>query len=153
GRLGQSQFEGMMRAESARGLRSLREINAEGRGFPLNRDYLYGSYFFLFLRERYGESSVVRFIESYSGNLLPFKVYSNPIAVTGKPMDALWLEYQDWLRARFAAQAPRQAEGETLMRAFSISSPVMTPDGARWYVQADGYTKPQIVRQAPGEAP
>jgi len=51
GRLGQSHFEGMMRAESARGLRSLAEVNAEGRGFPLNRDYLYGSYFFLFLAE------------------------------------------------------------------------------------------------------
>src|SRR5439155_13804122 len=33
GRLGQSQFEGMMRAEAARGLRSLRELNADGRGF------------------------------------------------------------------------------------------------------------------------
>src|SRR5688572_22868092 len=48
GRLGQSQFEGMMRAEVARGPRSLREINADGRGFPLNRNYLYGSYFFAF---------------------------------------------------------------------------------------------------------
>ena len=153
GRLGNTQFEGMMRAEVARGLRSLREINGEGRGFPLNRDYLYGSYFFAFLRERYGESAVVRFIEGYSGNLLPFKVYSNPVAVTGKPMDVLWVEYQDWLRARFAPQAASPAEGEVLLRAFSISSPVLTPDGARWYVQADGYTRPRIVRQAPGEAP
>jgi len=40
GRLGQSFFEGMMRAEVDRGLRSLREIHADGRGFPLNRDYL-----------------------------------------------------------------------------------------------------------------
>jgi len=43
GRLGQSQFEGMMRAEAARGFLTLREVNADGRGFPLNRDYLYGS--------------------------------------------------------------------------------------------------------------
>ena len=45
GRLGQSAFEGMMRAEVARGPISLREIHADGRGFPHNRDYLYGSYF------------------------------------------------------------------------------------------------------------
>ena len=42
GRLGQAAFEGTMRAEASRGFRSLREINAGGRGFPLNREYLYG---------------------------------------------------------------------------------------------------------------
>src|SRR3989454_1307414 len=63
GRLGQSHFEGMMRAESARGLRSLGEVNAEGRGFPLNRDYLYGSYFFFFLAERYGPDAIPKYVE------------------------------------------------------------------------------------------
>src|SRR5216110_2679193 len=33
GRLGNTFFEGEMRAEVARGLRSLEEVNAEGRGF------------------------------------------------------------------------------------------------------------------------
>src|SRR5204863_6197046 len=132
GRLGNTQFEGMMRAEVARGLRSLREVHAEGRGFPLNRDYLYGSYFFAFLRERYGDGAVRSFIDSYSVNLVPFRVYTNPVALTGKPMDALWLDYQDWLRARFAPQ-PQPVQGELLARAFTISSPVLGPDGTRWY--------------------
>jgi hypothetical protein len=153
GRLGHSHFEGMMRAEVARGLRSLREVNAEGRGFPLNRDYLYGSYFFAFLRERYGEDAISRFVENYSWNMLPFKVYSNPVALTGKPMDALWLDYQDWLRARFPSAPASPVQGDVLLRAFSLSSPVLTPGGARWYVQADGYTKPKLMRQAAGEAP
>src|SRR2546423_6559120 len=74
GRLENTTFEGMMRAEAARGFRSLSEVNADGRGFPLNRNYLYGSYFFLFLRERYGADAPVRFIENYSKNLIPFKV-------------------------------------------------------------------------------
>ena len=64
GRLGNTHFEGMMRAEAARGLRSLAEVNADGRGFPLNRAYLYGSYFFAFLRERYGETAIYDFIET-----------------------------------------------------------------------------------------
>ena len=38
-------------------------------------------------------------VETYSGNIIPFKVESNPVQTTGKAMDALWLEYQDWLRA------------------------------------------------------
>ena len=61
GRLGNSQFEAMMRAEAGRGFRSLHEINAGGRGFPLNRDYLYGGYFFAFLQERYGDKAVANF--------------------------------------------------------------------------------------------
>jgi hypothetical protein len=155
GRLGQSQFEGMMRAEVAHGLISLREMHAGGRGFPHNRDYLYGSYFFLFLEERYGPKAIAGFIENYSDNFMPYRVDSNPVPVTGKTMGVLWLEYQDWLRARFTAKAaetgkPSGGEGEIVARAYSLSSPVLTHDSARWYVRSDGYTRPSLVRQANG---
>jgi hypothetical protein len=159
GRLGQSQFEGEMRAETARGLRSVYEVNAEGRGFPLNRDYLYGGYFFAFLAERYGPDAVARYVENYSDDWVPFRVHSNPRAITGKPMDALWIEYHDWLRARFAkpAAAPGtaamnvpDASGDVLERAWSITSPALGPNGDRWYVRADGYTLPKLVRAERG---
>ena len=153
GRLGNSYFDGMMRAEVARGLRSLREVNAEGRGFPLNRDYLYGSYFFAFLRERYGESVLRRFIDHYSGNVVPFKVQSNAAAVTGKAMDGLWVDYHRWLRERFAGPEDESLAGEPLVQAFSLSSPVLEANGTRWYVQADGYTRPKLMRQVPDEPP
>jgi hypothetical protein len=152
GRLGQSQFEGMMRAEADRGLRSLREINADGRGFPLNRNYLYGSYFFAFLQERYGGKAVADYIENYSGNLIPFKLQSNAITATGKPMDALWVEYHAWLHARFAKPAPApDATGLVVATAFSLRSPVLHRNGVRWFVQSNGYTKPRLVRQAQGQ--
>ena len=86
GRLGNSHFEGMMRAEVARGPLSLREVNADGRGFPLNRNYLYGGYFFAFLRERYGDAAIHEFVNSYSGKLFWFPVDSNPESATGKTM-------------------------------------------------------------------
>jgi hypothetical protein len=152
GRLGQSQFEGMMRAEAERGLRSLREVNADGRGFPLNRDYLYGGYFFEFLAERYGPKAVTDYVENYSDDWIPFRVDSNPRAITGKPMDALWVEYHDWLRARFARQpgvkSPDQS-GEIVERAWSITSPALGPGGEGWYVRADGYTLPRLVHRLP----
>ena len=151
GRLGNSYFEAMMRAEVARGLRSLREVNAGGRGFPLNRDYLYGGYFFAFLEERYGANAIQRFIDNYSDNLIPFRVHSNPVIVTGKPMDHLWVEYHDWLRQRFGTARADPREGEVIARDFSISSPLLAADGARWYVRADGYTRPNLVRQVPGQ--
>jgi hypothetical protein len=149
GRLGNSQFEGMMRAEAARGLRSLAEINAGGRGFPLNRDYLYGGYFFAFLQERYGPKAVVDFIESYSDNVIPFRVHSNPAAATGKTMEVLWAEYQRWLMERFGKSIRPAAEGEAILRDWSLSSPALAADGTRWYIRSDGYTRPQLVRQTP----
>ena len=153
GRLGNSYFEAMMRAEAARGLRSLSEVNAGGRGFPLNRDYLYGAYFFAFLQERYGANAIERFIENYSDNIIPFRVHSNPVIVTGKSMDQLWVEYHDWLKQRFGTARTDPREGEVIARDFSITSPVLGPAGARWYVRADGYTRPKLERQVPGAPP
>ena len=150
GRQGNSQFEGMMRAEASRGFRSLAEINAGGRGFPLNRDYLYGGYFFAFLQEVYGAKAVTDFIESYSDNIIPFRVHSNPLTTTRKNMDALWAEYHGWLVARFARPARAPSEGEVVARDWSLGSPALSPDGTRWYIRADGYTRPQLVRHAPG---
>jgi hypothetical protein len=150
GRLGNSHFEGMMRAEAGRGFLSIAEINAGGRGFPLNRDYLYGGYFFAFLQARYGEKAVTDFVESYSDNIIPFRVHSNPLVVTQKSMDDLWTEYQRWLEARFAAKVASPQEGQVLERAFSLTSPALGADGTRWYVRADGWTRPKLVRQPPG---
>jgi hypothetical protein len=155
GRLGQSAFEGMMRAEVARGPISLREIHADGRGFPHNRNYLYGAYFFLFLTERYGPRAITSLVENYSDDFIPFRVHTNPVVATRKTMDVLWVEYQDWLIARFAPSAgetaPRRDEaGEIIARSFSLTSPVLTRAGERWYVRSDGYTKPRLVRQSKG---
>jgi hypothetical protein len=150
GRLGNSQFEAMMRAEAGRGFRSLQEINAGGRGFPLNRDYLYGGYFFAFLQERYGDKAVANFIETYSDNLIPFRVHSNPALVTGNNMNDLWAEYERWLVARFRTVGLSAAEGEAILRDWSVSSPALSPDGTRWYIRADGYTAPQLMRHSPG---
>ena len=154
GRLGQSHFEGMMRAESARGLRSLAEVNAEGRGFPLNRDYLYGSYFFRFLAERYGPDAIPKYVETYSGRWFPFRVHSTPRLVTGKAMDELWVEYHAWLNERFAEKPAEPGKepdegGDIIVHDWSITSPLRT-QADRWYVKADGYTLPKLMRQTLG---
>jgi hypothetical protein len=153
GRLGQSFFEGMMRAEVDRGLRPLREIHADGRGFPLNRDYLYGSYFYMFLAERYGPDAVFRYIDNYSDDLLPFRMHSNTYAVAGKPMDVLWVEYLGWLDARFRGARPAPEVGDALLQTFSVTSPAIARDGTRWYVRHDGYTRPKLVEQRAGGEP
>ncbi|HKU45707.1 MAG TPA: hypothetical protein VJQ58_02415 [Burkholderiales bacterium] len=152
GRLGQAQFEGQMRAEASHGFRPLSELNAGGRGFPLNRDYLYGGYFFVFLKERYGESAISGFIDSYSDNLIPFRVHSNPETVTGKNMDQLWAEYRAWLKSRFSPEIA-SVQGDVIARAWSLTSPALSADGTRWYIRGDGYALPRVVRQGRGGKP
>ena len=153
GRLGNTHFEGMMRAEVARGPLSLREINGDGRGFPLNRNYLYGGYFFAFVRERYGDAAIIDFVNNYSGKLFWFPVDSNPERATGKTMTELWEEYHDWLYARFRVKpevAAAAREGDVIAREWAISSPVLTPNGDRWFVQGNGYVLPDLMRQPRG---
>jgi hypothetical protein len=147
GRLENTHFEGMMRAEVARGLRSLAELNADGRGLPLNRNYLYGSYFFAFVRERYGEHAVTAIIENYSNNIFWAPVDSNPRRATDKSTSELWPEFEDWLHARFAPKtAEASQEGAILAKAWTIFSPTLSSGGQRWYVQGDGYTLPRLMR-------
>ncbi len=153
GRLGQAHFEGMMRAEASRGLRSLAEVNAGGRRFPLNRDYLYGGYFFLFLEERYGAATLASFIENFSDNVIPFRVHTNPQVPTGKTMDHLWEEYDAWLKARFTRPASAAAQGEVVATGWSLTAPTLAADGTRWYVTGDGYTRARLMRQPPGGKP
>lgn len=153
GRLGNSYFEGMMRAEATRGFRSLAEVNAAGRGFPLNRDYLYGAYFFAFLQDRYGREALGTFIENYSDNVIPFRVHSNPLVATGKNMDALWNEYHAWLTARFAYAPSNVQQGEVLVRDWLVTNPTLTAGGTRWYIQGSGYTQPKVMRQERGGKP
>jgi hypothetical protein len=153
GRLGNSYFEGMMRAEASRGFRTLAEINAGGRGFPLNRDYLYGAYFFAFLKERYGQAALTRFIENYSDNVIPWRIHSNPVLATGKNMEQLWAEYDGWLKKRFESKPAAVREGEVLARAWSLTSPALAADGTRWYVSGTGYVRPRLMREASGGEP
>jgi hypothetical protein len=70
-------------------------------------------------------------------------------------MDELWLEYHDWLYARFAEKPVEPGKqpdegGEPIVRDWSITSPLRTPGGDRWYVQGNGYTRPRLMRQTLG---
>jgi len=59
--------------------------------FRLNRDYLYGSYFFFFLAERYGPDAVPKYVEASAAVVsVPCTA---PAALTGS-VDELWLEYR-----------------------------------------------------------
>lgn len=153
GRLRNSPFEALMRVEAEKGFLSLREINADGRGLPHNRAYLYGAYFHDFLAERYGGSAVPNLVAAFSDNLLPFRVHSNPEAVTGKSMDVLWEEFVAYLKQRFAAQraalqAVPENQGAAILTAPELGSLAQAPDGTVYVVRHDGLTEPELLKRS-----
>ena len=158
GRLKNSSFEALMRVEAAKGFISLREVNADGRALPLSRAYLYGAYFYDFLAERYSARAVPALVASYSDNMIPFRIHSNPEWLTGKTMDVLWEEFIDSLKLRFAAQQsalqsrPEQL-GQKVLQAPDLGSLAQGPEGSLYAVSYDGLTQAQLLQQAPAKEP
>ncbi len=85
GRLRGPMYEAWMRIEHEKGFLSLAEINADGRALPTSKQYLYGAYFYDFLARKYGPDAIYKYIDNYSGNIVP-RVYSNPVAALEMPV-------------------------------------------------------------------
>lgn len=150
GRLYGPLFEAWLRAERTRGFKSLAEMNADGRALPLSKQYLYGAYFYDYLARAYGKDAVFKYIERYSGNVVP-RVHTNPVAATGKTMDVLWQEFVADLAARLderAAPLLRQPETGTPLGApvWSIDALAPAPAGGVYAVVDDGLTRPVLER-------
>jgi hypothetical protein len=90
GRLHSPAFEAQMRDERRRGFLTLRQLNADGRTLPLNRNYLYGAYFFDYLTRTYGQDAAARMVMWYSRQILPFRVHNSTYQLTQQQMDAVW---------------------------------------------------------------
>lgn len=153
GRLRGPYFEAQLRAQAASAFLSLDEINADGRSMPLSKAYLYGGYFYEFLARRYGPDAIQRYVERYSGNIVP-RTHSNPFEVTGKTMDVLWEEFLADLavqvdqRGQSLRRQP-QAAGQALAGPlFDIAAVAALPSGAALAVLDDGLRQPRLVRVA-----
>jgi hypothetical protein len=157
GRGGAPWFEMLMRMEVANGLKPLSRINGPASEWPRNQAYLYGSYFYLFLADVYGEKTVFRLVREYSDNLVPYRLISNSARVTGKPLPQLWQQFEGWLRQRFEPQiASLRQQGlspytDITLRGFAHEGPVTDVDGALWFVASDGHMAPTVVRQQNGD--
>ncbi|MDE2370635.1 MAG: hypothetical protein KGN16_16820 [Burkholderiales bacterium] len=151
GRLRGPMFEAWLRAERRRGFIGLAELNADGRALPVAKQYLYGAYFYDFLARRYGADKIPAWVANYSGNLLP-RLYSNPLPLTGKTMDALWQEFlADLARQvdeRGGAPQPEAIGARLLGPVFDIPAVVALPGGELLAIVDDGWQARRIVRIA-----
>src|SRR5882672_1724195 len=157
GRLHSPLFEAQLRDERKRGFMRLAEINAGGRRAPLNRDYLYGSYFFDFLARRYGVDAVATHVNWYSRQILPFRLQNSPLAATGKKMDELWNEFlHDLARQVDQRAAPILALPERVGEAvgpplWAVSSMSLSENSDLYLAVSDGIHALQLQRWRAGE--
>ncbi|KNZ32171.1 MAG: hypothetical protein AD742_13830 [Methylibium sp. NZG] len=153
GRLRGPVFEAMLRAQAAKGFPSLAELNADGRTLPVSKIYLYGAYFYDFLARRYGPDAIFKYVEQYSGNIVP-RLHTNPREITGKTLDVLWDEFLADLRQRVAArnaelQRQPEAAGQRMDGPlFDIGAVAALPDGHALAVMDDGLGRAELVKLA-----
>ena len=106
GRLQGSYYAMQMRTEVAeQRLKSLSDVSAPLRDLPLGMQYLYGSFFFQYFADTYGEQAIQTYLYHYSGQILPAVMQNAALDdVIGKRFDQVWSEYLTWLEIQFAEQ-------------------------------------------------
>ncbi len=158
GRLKAPLFEAWLRAERKKDFISLRELNADGRTLPLNKQYLYGAYFYEFLARKYGADAPLKVVEHMSGNVgFAPRLHGAPWGATGKMMDELWDEFiadltqQVDARARAIVAQPEAVGTALAGPLFDLESVAALPAaaGGGWLaVVQDGLHGTQLLRIA-----
>ena len=145
---GQSAYYKMlMRAELASGFKPVRQLNLPLSAWPGRRSwYLYGVFFFRFMESRYGEGAGERWIENYSDNFIPWRVGGILEQETGKDIETLWLEFEQWLRTELALDAPA-TPGRRLTRHGNFTHSLSAgANGELYYLREDRLAPPALMR-------
>ncbi|MCK5334982.1 MAG: hypothetical protein KAQ67_02410, partial [Gammaproteobacteria bacterium] len=152
GRGQSSSFEMLMREEVNKGLLAVNTVNLPADSQPLGRHYLYGVYFYQFLRDTYGEESIKRLVENYSNNLLPFSINSNSKSVFGKDISELWQEFSVYLTKHFSIQIDKLKKSGikkgvvVVNKPHKLSSIDFLDSGAMIYIEDDLESPSQLVK-------
>lgn len=147
-------YHAMMREEVANGVRSLSELSYQGyRGtdWPSGQVYVYGYYFFEYLESRYSRKDIVRYIQNWNKNIIPWRMDSRSQQVFGMSAKALWSSYQQYLEKKFrpeilASEKQRKNTSWQTGSSREHSNPKITETGELYFYQNNGKIEPSIER-------
>lgn len=150
---GQSSYQAMlMRMEVVSRLKSRGQVNANKREWPLGNGYLYGTYFYQYLKSVYGEKAIYQYVEIYSRQLIPYLSSRASNKVLSKNFAELWQGYHSYLEKIFGEQISLLEQTPyTAMDAMTdtgYSPKLMTADhDALYYVQLDNMNTPKLYQR------
>ena len=147
-------YHAMMREEVANGVRSLSELSYQGyRGtdWPSGQVYMYGYYFFEYLESRYSRKDIVRYIQNWNKNIIPWRMDSRSKQVFGMSAKTLWSDYQQYLEKKFrpeilALETQRKNTSWQTGTNREHSNPKITATGELYFYQNNGKIEPSIER-------
>lgn len=155
GRGQSSFFRSLMRLEVDNGIKPLGKVSQPLSDWPGGTSwYLYGVYFFQFIKERYGEEKLLELIEQHSSFPLPFVPSLPAWMATGKPYISLWREFEDYLEQRFEPEI-------NALKKTEVSGDAITADGYRtgysrtaangdvYYIKDDNEDQMRLMRWQP----
>ncbi len=152
GRGQSSNYEMQMRQEVLNGIDDLSQISLVLRDWPAGKQYLYGYYYYQFLSERYGDEKITEYLNNYSRKLLPYFLQNSTANYTyGKDHEALWLDFKQWLKAKFNPQVERIKQqplvtGNAITDEGLQSDPVTANRHAYYYVANNGMDRRSIIQ-------
>ena len=162
GRLNGAEYEMMMREEVLHGFKPLREVSLMSIHSPPygSTPYLYGSYYMRYLEEHYGGDGIMRWLNDYRGQLLPYRINTISRHAFQLPLDSLWhgflQETQTRVQATEAALNTAGIQQGTPVGGLNFLQPTAAAtlaDGSLFVVQANGRQATRLWRvQADGKA-
>jgi len=153
GRGQSSYYRGLMRNELLHGFKSLNQINQKRSEWPSGMGYyLYGVYFYNFIRDTYGEEKISEFVEKYSAFPIPYFINVVSKQTFGKNTFALWDEFEVYLKNIFAAELNRlhsaqQTQTQNLSNSGYFSGFSQVSNGKLYYIRSNRETLKVLVER------
>ena len=150
-------FASIMRMEVANGVKPVEQINLPMTTWPAGVvRYLYGVYFYEFIRDTRGEAAVQALVEDYSGNLIPFSINTSFRSVFGKDVSEMWAEFTAWLHQRFDNEIEQIKQqgivaGKPITHTGYRTGAVRVMGDSLYYIENDGAHQARLVRQHAGQ--
>lgn len=143
GRQWSTLYQMRMRAQVEAGLASLSQVSAPSHQWPLDRAYLYGAWFYLFLEEQEGEEALEAWLQSYRRHLPGF-VRRASAQAWEQNFDQLWPQYQAWLAHRFAPFNYAAPQGQPLTQTGLFDARPVVRSDQIYRLRYDGHTAWQL---------
>lgn len=158
GRGQSSIFSMMMRMEVDKGVKSYNQVNQYTVEWPSGTiPYLYGVHFYDFMVEKKGDQAIIKLVEDYSNDGIPYRLNANMSGVFGKNITPVWDDFSAYLNQRYRPQIERLkasglVEGERLTQHGYDTGMSQALNGDVFYLRSNALRRPSLMVLRKGES-